>query len=359
MVNESVVILGREIELKWLTLVLLIFQNTLLVLIMRYSRVFPAEDGSLYLTSTAVVMAEISKFFIAIAGVFHENDMVVDEWIQNLKTELIHFDTVKLAVPGLLYTLQNNLLFIALSHLEAAVYQVTYQLKILTTALFSVILLGRQINKYQGISLIVLTIGVAAVQLSNGTSKSANKTEEKAEPILGLICVLCACFSSGFAGVYFEKILKQGRKVSLFMRNVQLSIFGVVLGLLGVYFKDYEKVSKMGFFQGYTNIVCATVLIQAGSGFVIASVMKYADNILKGYATAISIILSSVLCVFLFDFTITMLFVFGTFLVSVSIFLYGYKPADPGFSKVPLEEEISDSKDRQSTSQVQLKVEKS
>jgi len=211
---------------------------------------------------------------------------------------------------------------------------VTYQLKILTTALFSILLLNKHISWLQGVSLIVLTIGVACVQLSGGSSTTINKSIEKQNPMFGLICVLLACFSSGFAGVYFEKILKQQRKVSLFMRNVQLSIFGISLGLFGVFMKDYEKVQEHGFYQGYSNIVWSVVLIQAGSGFIIASVMKYADNILKGFAAAVSIILSSILSIYIFDFTITLLFLFGTCLVSVSIFMYGYKPKQTEYERV-------------------------
>mmetsp|Transcript_8264 Transcript_8264/g.10750 ORF Transcript_8264/g.10750 Transcript_8264/m.10750 type:complete len:350 (+) Transcript_8264:85-1134(+) len=333
-------LLNVELELKWITLILMVFQNTLLVLMMRYSRVYSKEDGSLYLTSTAVVMSELFKFWIAIAGTYNETLGLPKTFFEHLKHELIHPDTIKLAVPGLLYTIQNNLLFIALSHLEAAIYQVTYQLKILTTAVFSVVLLRKHISRLQVFSLVILTAGVAAVQLSQGspTKLEAQDTTEQ-NPVLGLVCVLLACCSSGFAGVYFEKILKQGRKVSLFVRNIQLSIFGVSLGLFGVLAKDYEKVVENGFFQGYTNTVWATILIQAGSGFVIASVMKYADNILKGFATAISIILSSVISIKLFDFDISALFVFGVILVSLAVFLYGYKRKkvkDEGEARNPL-----------------------
>jgi UDP-sugar transporter A1/2/3 len=73
------------------------------------------------------------------------------------------YDTSKLAIPSGLYAIQNNLLFIALSYLNAATYQVTYQLKILTTALFSVLILGKKIEKHQWFSLFLLAMGVALV----------------------------------------------------------------------------------------------------------------------------------------------------------------------------------------------------
>ncbi|VDM69178.1 unnamed protein product [Strongylus vulgaris] len=69
------------------------------------------------------------------------------------------------AVPAVLYVIQNNLLFLALSKLDAATYQVTYQLKILTTALFSVTILGRSLNRLKWLALVLLTVGVALVQV--------------------------------------------------------------------------------------------------------------------------------------------------------------------------------------------------
>lgn len=73
------------------------------------------------------------------------------------------YETLKLAIPSGLYAIQNNLLFIALSYLNAATYQVTYQLKILTTALCCVFMLGKKIDKHQWVSLCMLAIGVALV----------------------------------------------------------------------------------------------------------------------------------------------------------------------------------------------------
>lgn len=43
----------------------------------------------------------------------------------------------------------------------------------------------------------------------------------------GLLAVVCACLLSGFAGIHFEKILKSSAAVSIWMRNVQLSVFAI------------------------------------------------------------------------------------------------------------------------------------
>jgi hypothetical protein len=51
-------------------------------------------------------------------------------------------------------------------------------------------------------------------------------------------------------------------------------------------------------------------------------VIKYADNILKGFATSLSIILSTVASVFLFDFMPTIYFLLGSILVFSATYLY-------------------------------------
>lgn len=53
----------------------------------------------------------------------------------------------------------------------------------------------------------------------SGTSKESGHTVS--EQMAGLTAVLLACVSSGFSGVYFEKILK-GSNTSVWMRNLQL-----------------------------------------------------------------------------------------------------------------------------------------
>lgn len=106
----------------------------------------------------------------------------------------------------------------------------TYQLKILTTALFSVTILHRTLTVRKWVALGLLTTGVAIVQLP--TSPTAARDSVSGQ-IMGLFAVGIACILSGLAGVWFEKVLK-GTKATLFLRNVQLSLFSIIPGLIFV-----------------------------------------------------------------------------------------------------------------------------
>ncbi|XP_062311379.1 UDP-N-acetylglucosamine transporter-like [Osmerus eperlanus] len=317
-------------RLKYLSLGVLVFQTTSLVLTMRCSRT-QLGDGPRYLASSAVVAAEVMKIVACLLIVFKEHSYSLRSLNSLLRQEIVHkpMETLKLAIPSGIYTLQNNLLYIALSNLDAATYQVTYQLKILTTALFSVSMLGRRLGVYQWLSLLILMAGVALVQWPSETPGAAEDAPSSGSPLVGVAAVLVACCSSGFAGVYFEKILKESKQ-SVWVRNIQLGLFGLVFGLVGMLGYDGERVMESGMFQGYSSITWVVVALQALGGLVIAAVIKYADNILKGFATSLSIILSTLISYFwLQDFDPTSVFFLGALLVIVATFLYGHegKPA--------------------------------
>jgi UDP-sugar transporter A1/2/3 len=178
-------------------------------------------------------------------------------------------------------------------------------------------------------SLLLLTFGVALVQFRDD-SDSASKEDEDAivERVLGLTAVAVACVISGIAGVYFEKVLKKST-TSVWVRNVQLSFFSLFPALiLGVWWKDGDGVWEKGFFYGYNSTVVGAIACQAIGGIIVAMVVKYADNILKGFATSISIILSFLASVYLFDFIVTSTFLVGSAFVLASTYLYS-KPDQP------------------------------
>ena len=126
--------------------------------------------------------------------------------------------TLLLGVPAVCYAIQNNLIFVAVSNMSAAAAQVIYQLKTLSTALFTVVLLGRSFRWPQYISFVILTIGVILVQSQDAHSSKAPTGKS---PLLGALAALVAAALSGFAGCFLEKMFTSGG-TSLWMRNVQV-----------------------------------------------------------------------------------------------------------------------------------------
>merc|ERR1712194_262788 len=184
-------------------------------------------------------------------------------------------EALKISVPSLLYTVQNNLLFVSLTNLSGAVYQVTYQLKILTTAVLSVVILGKALGATKWCSLCMLFAGVSLIQYPRGESADSSHSTQPANgnTTVGLVAILSACVTSGLAGVWLEKILKQS-DASIWLRNIQLAFFGAILAFILCFAKDRDKILQDGFCQGYSSLVWGVILLQAVGGLVVAAVLK-------------------------------------------------------------------------------------
>ncbi|XP_068759333.1 UDP-N-acetylglucosamine transporter-like isoform X3 [Montipora capricornis] len=239
-------------------------------------------------------------------------------------------DTLKLSVASVLYVIQNNLVYIAMTHLESTTFQVSNQLKIISTAIFSIALLKKQLTRRKWICLVFLSVGVAMVQIDSHTSvqasilRNSDNVDSKKEhsTLLGLGAVLASSLVSGFAGVYMEKIFKQQRRKSFWLANAQLYTIGIVLGLVGVFYQDGPQIAEMGFFHGYDFVVCLVVLFASAGGIIVSLVLKYASCITKGFATSCAIVLSSVVSVYVFDFVPSMQFIVGAASVISAVLMY-------------------------------------
>lgn len=329
-------------RLKYISLAILVIQNASLILSIRYVRTLP---GDRFFTTSAVVMAEILKVSTCLLIILFQKKGNLGECAFLLYDSIVvqFKDTLKLSVPSLIYTLQNNLQYVAISNLPAATFQVTYQLKILTTALFSVLMLRKSLSRVQWVSLLLLFAGVAIVQVQQEGSKQKESTVVDASQSYakGLVAVIVSCLSSGFAGVYFEKILK-GSSASVWLRNVQLGIFGTLLGLLGLWWYDGAAIAEKGFLFGYTPMVWGVIFNQAFGGLLVAVVVKYADNILKGFATSFSIVVSTVMSVYLFGFHVDLIFTVGASMVIGAVYMYSLpKPGAGGAAATTLGSSLS------------------
>ncbi|KAK3332897.1 nucleotide-sugar transporter-domain-containing protein [Cercophora scortea] len=355
---------------------------------MHYSRIMTPPGDHRYFASTAVFLNEVIKLAISLSFAIYEvsrslaPQTPVSVIFEQIYNSVFSGDGWKLAIPAVLYTLENTLQYVALGNLDAVHFQILYQLKIITTAFFSVVLLGRTLGAKRWLSLVALTLGVSVVSLPSSNSNDLamdihdfsdhffprsvhelgqaagqvteiameltkrgldglagelNKRSATYEGIkedqnttlvmnysIGLTAVLVSAAVSGLTGVYFEKVLKDSpTPVSVWTRNIQLSFYSLFPAfIIGVLFNEGDEIAKHGFFDGYNGIVWTAIIFQAVGGVLSSLCINYADNIAKNFATSISIIVSFVFSLFFFDFSITVPFVLGTGLVLAAAYLY-------------------------------------
>lgn len=328
-------------------LVTLALQNAFLTIIMHYSRISSSPNRT-YSAATAVLLNELLKGSVSVLialrkidadlasssapPVFSEKDskprspqrssflppILHPSRLRVLSRAIFSPDCYKLAVPAILYVVQNNLQYVAASNLDVATFQVTYQMKILTTAFFSVFMLRKRLSKAKWLSLILLAVGVGIVQIQSTSAPSHAQTapspgvkishgehqlrseipeeppaivlERVMHPFKGFMAVTAACLTSGLAGVYFEFILKGGsgggQAPDLWIRNTQLSLFSLIPALLPILVTPsgpagaswFEKV--MGSFSNFNGWAVGTVLTQTFGGLITAVVIRYSDNIM-------------------------------------------------------------------------------
>ena len=267
--------------LQLTALLLLTSQNTALVLLTKFSY---REQAVPYVVSTVIACSEVAKLVascllvagfdgrIALEGAFRE----------------IPSSAFRLALPSVLYVVQNNLLFEGVRLLSPTVYTSCSQSKILTSAFFGVVLLKSRVTRKQIMALCTLVVGMILVQ-NEGSSG-----DDKGVSLRGLVAVFTASITSGFAGAYLEKMYKgvaddKAVQRSIWFRNAQLACFSVPIAIFTAYWRNGEGISSRGVFAGYDGVVLGIIALQAIGGLIVAAVMKYASNVLKCFAVSLSI----------------------------------------------------------------------
>jgi len=311
--GDAVILFG--IPIKWFVLALLTVQNAGAVIMMRYVRSMPGEG--LFVTQTAVVMQELVKGITCIGILCYTAGSIEEAYA-------VPAEALKTGIPALLYLCQNNLQYLGITYLDAATYTVTYQSKIMWSGILSVVILGRVLGVKKWVALLMISGGVAAVQISSMGDKLAAAQQAIAgqQRMFGLVLILAAACFSSMAGVSFEKFLK-GVQISLWARNLQLAFYSLVIGVLVAYLSsDGAIIREKGFLYGYTSMTWMCVAMNAFGGLLVGATIKYADAILKDVALGLSIVLSTLTSTVLFDFQITAIFVAGMCSVIYAAVLY-------------------------------------
>jgi solute carrier family 35 (UDP-sugar transporter), member A1/2/3 len=333
----------------------LLLQNTGMILLMRLSRMKPSAN--MYSTKSAVMMNELIKLITSLVLYKTTEKGSIKQLVEDSKS----LEMFKIALPSALYVLQNNLQYVAVSNLPVQVYQVCIQAKIIITALLSEFMLKVRHTRGQWSSLFTLFAGLAMVQSSLNIGTATQSFVGNA--LIGMVAVITTCITSGCAGVYFEKMVKnktslsmvseenKEKKSTLWGINSQMSFVSVIISsvawltdeitrnpsflsdlLWGTATTTATTTSIKGLnlfvqtlFRGYTPLVASIIALQAFGGLIVALVVKKTNSVVKGFATSGAVVLSCLLSRALFtEFTMTPMFYVGSFIVTVSAMMFNY-----------------------------------
>lgn len=310
--------------LKLTILVMVTLQNTGYALIRRYSRGHLKEN---YSTSSALLTMELAKlvlsmFQVAYGG--HESDVPAGGPVSKFFFLIAH--SWKMMVPAVIYLVMNILGFIALGHLDASTFSIVAQMKVFTTAIFSVLVLGRALHMRKWRALTTLTLGVILIsnealpKAATGTSAAemGRHNADLRSFAIGMGASLGDVLLSGFASIYFEMVLKSKTETySVWDRNLQLAFWSsLIYAPIMIYDNPQQP------FAGWSVVTLGCAAVGALGGILVALSIKHTDSIMKTIATTGAIVLTTILNAAFLNGPLTLPIWAGALVVVVSVFNY-------------------------------------
>mmetsp|Transcript_16916 Transcript_16916/g.20759 ORF Transcript_16916/g.20759 Transcript_16916/m.20759 type:complete len:474 (-) Transcript_16916:108-1529(-) len=172
--------IAPSFALKATVLLLLLGQNTSYTLLRRYSMASLKEK---YDPQEVLLMGELFKLIFSVAMTWSDPSPSDagpgGHLFERLSYLTIHSGKM-MALAGI-YGTMNVLSFVAIRRIDAAVFTVCAQLKILTTAAFSVLILKRRLTPTKWRALVQLVLGCILVTVPQISHKHTTSEEEEEE----------------------------------------------------------------------------------------------------------------------------------------------------------------------------------
>ena len=110
--------------------------------------------------------------------------------------------------------------------------------------------------------------------------------------------------------------------------QIQLAMTSLVIEGGWAFATDGAAIRERGLWDGFDYKACISVFNSAAGGLTVAAVLKYADAVLKGYATAVSVVLTGLLSMLFFGTTLSVEYALGMVNVFAAIVLYNVRDLD-------------------------------
>ena len=226
------------------------------------------------------------------------------------------------SVPALCYFVSNNCMFYIIRELGPTTFQITNNLKTLSTAILMRFVMSHKLTWTKVKALVLLVCGTLVTQLQPVLQPSRDQNQG-AFASIGYAAVCVNAFAAGLGGVYSERLLKgkaTGRNESLHWQNCQLYFFGVIFGFLSLSMQG--DVGRKNLYDGFNGAAFGTVFALAACGILVSYVLKYLDNFAKCFVNALSMLVVGVVHASTSAEGLRLPLVIGVVLTSVAIEQY-------------------------------------
>jgi UDP-galactose transporter len=225
---------------------------------------------------------------------------------------------------ALFYVLINNTVFLQYRLSDPGTIQLIKSGTTLITAVVSLTFLGTKVARGQWLAISLQVCGIVTTQY---------KPSGATYPFSTYMVLLFATTVSAVASVYNQKLCK-GVDASMHVMNMSLYSSGAAINLLLHLITRFIKPDEPGFFTGYGQIGAILVIVSnVLIGLVMTAVYKYADAIIKCFATAMSTAILLYISPILFGVDMSFLVLPGTSVVFIATWLY--MEATPPRSSTP------------------------
>jgi len=292
--------------------VLLVSQSCSYVLIRQYVQ----TSSKLPDSNLVLLVAEFQKLLISAAAIY-----ILEGPVHKSFHEFCSEGSVML-LPAVAYLIMNLLSFYSLKYISASLFITMAQMKTLTTALFSVLILNVSLPPSKCFSLFLLVFGcILVTQQERRDSHSHSEVVEvdSWHFFLGLFAVILEVTISGLISAYYERILKH-QKASVWERNAQLAFLSIILYSANYYSESESTIIDKIVDWNWPIFITST--LGACGGLLVAACMKYLSSVVKCIILSFSVILTLFLSHFIFNSTLTTWTLLGAFLVVLASILY-------------------------------------
>ncbi|CAO2821684.1 unnamed protein product [Amaranthus hypochondriacus] len=227
-------------------------------------------------------------------------------------------NNVLLAVPALLYAVNNYLKFIMQLYFNPATVKMLSNLKVLVIAVLLKLIMKRRFSIIQWEALALLLIGISVNQMHSAPlgDTAMGLTVAAGAYIYTLIFVTVPSLAS----VFNEYALKSQYDTSIYLQNLFLYGYGAIFNFLAIIGIALVKgPSSFNILEGHSKATMLLICNNAAQGILSSFFFKYADTILKKYSSTVATIFTGIASAALFGHKLTMNFILGISIVFISM----------------------------------------